>query len=83
MRIIIVLLISLFVTSCACNLPKQVKIPVAVKQPSPNIPPKPYLPIAKLTNKSPANDTIKAYVVSVEILQGYSNELTKLLEVYQ
>lgn len=69
--------------SCSTNMPKQVDIPVAVKQPAPNIPPKPLLPIAKLKKDSKPNEVIKAYASSVVILQGYSDQLINILEAYQ
>lgn len=65
------------------TIPKQVNIPVIVKQPSPKIPLKPNLPIASLTKQSKPNEVMKAYVESVEILQGYSDQLIQLLKAYK
>lgn len=76
------LLILCFLVGCASNMPKEVKIPVAVKQPALKIPPKPVLPISNLKTNSKPNDVIKAYAASIKILQGYSDQLIQILEVY-
>lgn len=75
---------TLFLTACAtCPAPKEVKIPVPVASPNPQIPPKPLLPIAKLKPNSSPDTVIKAYAASVELLQGYSQQLVTILRGYQ
>lgn len=79
-----IIIASTFLTACAtCPAPKEVKVPVAVPCPTPQIPPKPHLPIADIKPNSPPNTVIQAYAASVKLLQGYSNQLIALLHGYQ
>ena len=75
---------TMLLTACAtCPAPKEVEIPVPVANPNPQIPQKPSLPIAKLKPNSSPDAVIKAYAASVELLQGYSNQLITILHSYQ
>jgi hypothetical protein len=76
-------ILFLLLTGCACDMPKEVDIPIAYQQPSVAIPKKPVLPIVKLNKDSKPDVVIKSYASSVEILQGYSDQLIELLKAYQ
>jgi hypothetical protein len=74
----------IFLSGCATNMPKEVDIPVESQQSNDiKIPPKPALPIAKLKKTSKPNEVIKAYAASVVLLEGYSDQLIKILNSYE
>jgi len=82
-NILLCFVFSISLTACASQRSQEVKIPVPVACPAPQIPPKPHLPIADLKLNSPPNVVIKAYAASVRALQDYTNELIGLLKSYQ
>lgn len=47
--------------------------------PKPVVPPRPRLPIGALTAQSAPSDVERAYVESVDMLEGYAEQLEKLL----
>jgi hypothetical protein len=65
------------------TVPKEIKIPVPVSCPAPQIPSKPHLPISDINANSSPDTIMKAYVTSVRILIGYSNQLRTILKSYQ
>lgn len=80
MKIVIALLIPFLLFGCARELPKEVYVPVTVNPPKINVPPKPLLPIAKLTSKSSPDVVIKSYAASVKILEGYCIQLISIID---
>lgn len=70
---------------CATPAPQvvtqRVQVPVPVMQPCPKpvVPPRPHLPIATITAQSAPPDVERAYVESVDLLEGYAEQLEKLL----
>jgi predicted choloylglycine hydrolase len=78
------LIISLLLTGCASQeTPAVVKVPVAVSCPIPVLPKAPHLPIATLKPDSSPAEVMKAYAVSIELLQQYSHHLRTILLGYQ
>ncbi len=79
------LILCLFLGACATQPPRvivqQVKIPVPVqiKCPAPSVPARPHLPIADLKGTSTPAEVDRAYVASVAVLEGYAEQLEKLL----
>lgn len=61
----------------------EVQVPVAVECPAPPTLARPSLPIKGLTPQSDPADVVRAYVTSVEALQGYSIELETVLDGYR
>lgn len=79
-RLKIVFLLTFFLIGCVKTpVYRDVKIAVPVRASKVNIPKKPYLPIAALKKNSSPDDVIKSYVVTVKILQGYSDQLRRIL----
>lgn len=68
--------------ACSCH-PEMVQVPVAVPCPPPPAVQRPHLPIAELKPASPANQVMRAYAASVEVLKGYALQLEKLLDGYR
>ena len=56
-----------------------VPVPVVQRCPKPGVPPRPHLPIATITAQSAPSDVERAYVESVDLLEGYAEQLEKLL----
>ena len=91
MKILVLLLLSsVLLFSCAKPKPQiiytTVEVEVPVYQiPKFNIPPKPILPTQFLTedDRSDHNTIGKAYVAAKRILEGYADELYNLLEGIQ
>ena len=48
---------------------QMIEVPIAVKPTIEKLPPKPYLPIYSLNEKSSPDEVVKAYVASVHILK--------------
>lgn len=82
MRIFLALFFLLLAGCCSTDMPKEVEVPIAYQQPSVIIPKKPVLPISKLNKDSKPDVVIKSYASSVELLQGYSDQLIELLKAY-
>ena len=87
MKILVLVLSSVLLFSCAKPKPQiiytTVDVAVPVYQiPKFNIPPKPILPTQFLTeeDRSDHNTIGKAYVAAKRILEGYADELYNLLE---
>jgi len=74
---------GLLLNGCANNLPTTVKVPVAASCPPPHIPPKPKLPITNLQPDSSPDTVMKAYVATIEVLQGYNTQLLHILKSYE
>ncbi len=70
---------------CAAPAPQvitqRVDVPVPVMQPCPKpaLPLRPHLPIATITAQSAPPDVERAYVESMDMLEGYAAALEKLL----
>lgn len=79
----ILLLLFIFIIGCSNTMPKVLEVPIAVQPPSPIVQPKPHLPIEGLRAGAKSDETIKAYVQSVKILQDDDKELRTLLTGYQ
>jgi hypothetical protein len=60
-----------------------VRVPVPIVQPcpAPSVPARPALPIAALAATSTPAQAMRAYVVSVAVLEGYAEQLEALLGV--
>ena|SRR5579872_6479497 len=82
-KLMIVFLTAILSGCSPIHAPQIVDVPVAEKLATPNIPMKPYLPIEDLTLTSTPAEVMKAYVASVETLNGYSFSLLKILQGYQ
>lgn len=68
----------------ACSYrPEIVQVPVPVPCPPPPALERPELPIGALKPESPADQVMKAYVASIEVLKGYAIQLEKLLGGYR
>lgn len=61
---------------------QRAEVPVAVPCPPPVMPPRPELPLVYITAASTPEQVVRAYLVSIEILKGYSLELEALLRGY-
>ena len=61
----------------------EVQVPVAVECPAPPHLARPSLPIKGLSAQSDPADVARAYVTSIESLQGYSLELETVLDGYR
>lgn len=71
----------LLLLGCATTgaLPQKINFPIIVPEPRINIPAKPRLPIADLNKDSSPDVVIKSYVASLKIMQGYTEQLRKIL----
>lgn len=68
-NIFILLLVSLFLVSCATY--KTVKVPVVMPSPPIKLPSRPDLPIYYLNDESSLDEVAKAYVASIYALQNH------------
>lgn len=63
-----IFIMSLFLIGCV-PYSQVVEVPIASKHAISELPPKPYLPIYSLSDKSSPDEVVKAYVASVHILR--------------
>lgn len=69
-----------FLIGCATTTaPQKIYVPVATAPSKIKLPNKPYLPIASLNKDSTPDVVMKSYVASLKIMQGYTEQLRKLL----
>ncbi len=81
---ILFLALALLLTGCSTTSElSKVFIPVPAKHVSVAIPDKPYLPIQSLTDKSSAPEVMKAYVVSVQMLNNWGEDNHAIAKAYQ
>ena len=86
MRTVAVGLAMLALAGCAASpavRTQVVRVPVPIVQPcpAPSVPARPALPIAALAATSSPAQVMRAYVVSVAMLEGYVEQLEALLGV--
>lgn len=56
--------------------------PVPVQAPAPDVPDRPVLPITQVDSAASHDAVIRAYVASIVLLQGYAEQLERLLDAY-
>lgn len=78
--VVLLLFVIWMCSSCSTWNVKQVDVPIPVEAPAVNKPDKPSLPIYTLTQNSKPAEVMKAYVESIYLLEGYSEELEVLLK---
>ena len=86
MRTVAVGLAMLSLAGCAASpavRTQVVRVPVPIVQPcpAPSVPARPALPIAHLAATSSPAQVMRAYAVSVAVLEGYAEQLEALLGV--
>lgn len=73
----------IFMILLGCATPPTALLPVAVPCPQPPQLVRPHLAIQDLQPQSPPTDVLKAYVVTVEQLRGYAEELEIIINGYR
>ena len=79
------LILCLFLAGCAAPSPRvvvqkvNVPVPVQVPCPAPSVPARPHLPITDLKPGAPPAAVDRALVATVATLQGYAEQLERLL----
>lgn len=83
-RLVLILAPIILAVGCKQRViyqPQEVKVPVIVKAPKPNIPPKPELPVI---NPDDSPDVkCKKLLKAIVILMEYSDALGELLKAYE
>jgi hypothetical protein len=78
-----ILLIPIFCLGCTTNPVQKVLLPVPTNNTKIPISPKPYLPIYNLKSNSKPGEVMKAYVVTVKLLNDDDEQLRDIIDAYQ
>jgi len=79
---ILTMTLIMLLQACSSEMIRTLDIPVATQCPAITVPPKPILPIVQLNEESKPNDVVKAYAMSVKLLEDDDNQLRVLLKGY-